>query len=118
VLDFADQILKVRQERELTQAAVLSLTHFQALVFTWRCTPVCLFYLVVRFHFHRIGIALKNVLTDATHMQYPLGFHPVQECFLYDTKTPAHRICRLEAGVNGLRRYDERARWSPPPGRL
>ena len=35
---------------------------------------------------------------DATHM-YPLGFHPVEELFLDDIKTPAPRITRLEAGV-------------------
>ena len=30
---------------------------------------------------------------------YPLGFHPVEDLFLYDLKTFAPRISRLEAGV-------------------
>ena len=42
--------------------------------------------------------SLKNVLMDATHM-YPFGFHPVEELFLDDIRTPAPRIYRLEAGV-------------------
>ena len=35
---------------------------------------------------------------DATDL-YPLGFHPVEELFLHDIKTPAPMISRLEAGV-------------------
>jgi hypothetical protein len=35
---------------------------------------------------------------DATHM-YPLGFHPVEDLYLDDAKTPAPRLWRLEAGV-------------------
>ena len=35
---------------------------------------------------------------DATHM-YPQGFHPVEGLFLFDIRTPAPRISRLEAGV-------------------
>ena len=35
---------------------------------------------------------------DATHM-YPQGFHPVEDLFLDDIRTPAPRISRLEAGV-------------------
>jgi hypothetical protein len=35
---------------------------------------------------------------DATHM-YPRGFHPVEDHFLYDIRTPAPRISRLEARV-------------------
>jgi hypothetical protein len=35
---------------------------------------------------------------DATHM-YPHGFHPVDDLYLYDIRTPAPRISRLEAGV-------------------
>jgi hypothetical protein len=33
----------------------------------------------------RRDCSLKNVLMDATHM-YPLGFHPVEELFLDDSK--------------------------------
>ena len=35
---------------------------------------------------------------DATRV-YPLGFHPVEQLLLYDIKTRAPRITRLEAGV-------------------
>ena len=44
--------------------------------------------------------SLKNILMDATRM-YPLGFHPVEQLLLpvYDIKTRAPRITRLEAGV-------------------
>jgi hypothetical protein len=35
---------------------------------------------------------------DATHM-YPLGFHPVEDLYLDDIKTPAPIISRSEAGV-------------------
>jgi hypothetical protein len=42
--------------------------------------------------------SLKNILMDATHM-YPQGFPPVEDLYLYDIRTPAPRISRLEDGV-------------------
>ena len=42
--------------------------------------------------------SLKNILMDATHV-YPCGFHPVEDLCLYDIRTPAPRIPRLEAVV-------------------
>ena len=83
-----------------------SLTHCQGLVFmhSHGVAHRFVFRFAIRIYVnfactvsHR-DCSPKNILMDATHM-YPLGFHPVADAYLNDTKTIAPRISRLEAGV-------------------